>query len=139
MKAVRRHDAATHAPPVAEVVASGVGPTWRYGVEPGLAVHKVEDHSDALLFWLRQGTRGRRVLHIDTHDDSRLIDPAVLPEVERSVAAEDWTPSTIIPGSPFNRRRNGSTSATSFTSAGNSGWCAKWSGYCPATVRTSPT
>lgn len=69
---------------------AGVTDVWRYGVDSGLELAKVEDHSDALLYWLQRGCKNRRVLHIDTHDDARLISDANVTRVQELYAAGKW-------------------------------------------------
>ncbi len=90
--------------PVAEAPPSepeGVGPTWAYGGEPGLAIEKVEDHCDALLYWLERGYRNRRVLHVDTHDDSRLTSDENVRKIEQLVGAGDYEELARLSGVSF--------------------------------------
>jgi len=47
--------------------------TWILGQEKGKHVVKVEDHSDALLYFLKHNYKNRTVIHLDSHDDSRIV------------------------------------------------------------------
>jgi hypothetical protein len=65
--------------------------SWILGVDPAKSLALIEDHSDALLYWLQQGRSKRTVLHIDTHDDSRLLNEGSLDHLRSLAVAKDFT------------------------------------------------
>ena len=65
--------------------------SWLLGVEPAKHVAIIEDHSDALLYWLEQGRSQRTVLHIDTHDDSRVVNDETIQHLAAFADAKDYT------------------------------------------------
>lgn len=65
--------------------------SWILGVEPAKSLALIEDHSDALLYWLQQSRTKRTVLHIDTHDDSRLVNAGSLEHLRSLAASKDFT------------------------------------------------
>ncbi len=63
---------------------------WAFGVDPAPRVDLMEDHSDMLLFWLRRGHEARRVVHVDTHDDGRVSDAALVEELGELADDGQW-------------------------------------------------
>jgi tetratricopeptide (TPR) repeat protein len=59
------------------------GNSWIFGKEKGRKVVRVEDHSDALLYFLKNKFKNRVVLHIDAHDDSRFVSENNIKEIKQ--------------------------------------------------------
>ncbi len=65
--------------------------SWVFGIEPAKNLAIIEDHSDALLYWLAEGFSKRTVLHIDTHDDSRLVDSGSVAHLRDLAESKDFS------------------------------------------------
>lgn len=66
------------------------GKTWSFGIDKGLNVVRIENHSDALLHYLKAGYKNRAVIHIDAHDDSRYIEDGKIEEMEKLASAGEY-------------------------------------------------